>query len=143
MRRDITRNADLLCSAGVLEQLAKAGVLKEAARNFRLHIWKDEFETFVVAALTKFKIAEEDANWISALIARITRGMDEGRYLLLPNLEHGPLGPGVPERSMEWQCLLDLMRFTPAEGDVIWADDRYVNGFAQRDGMPLIDTDDL
>jgi hypothetical protein len=58
-------------------------------------------------------------------------------------LEHKERYGFSAEESAEAGCLLDLYLFKPASGDVIWIDDRWMTGFAQRDGIPIIDTLDL
>ena len=87
---------------------------------------------------------EEDAAWLTGLINHVSRGIDNGLYRVLPDLrdECEPRTTAY-EESPSLNCLFDLQRFPPRQGDVIWADDRWLTGFAHRDGVPIVDTVDL
>jgi tetratricopeptide (TPR) repeat protein len=141
--REIERGVDILCSVGALEQLASAGVLDQAARTFKIHLSKDQQQRFVDDALIGFRTAEEDGDWITTLIAHITSGIDQGKYLLLPRAPNESKEFRIFEQSLEWSCFLELLTFTPKEGDTIWIEDRHLNAFVHRDGPPIIDTVDL
>jgi tetratricopeptide (TPR) repeat protein len=141
--RDIPRGTSVLCSAGILEQLAAGGALPAAARAFSLQVLRDDFDTLVRGQLDAFAVAEADAVWLTELIDRINTGIEQGVYELLPELEHvGPIGESA-EESPALGCLLDLLRLMPVEGDVIWVDDRWATGFVHKDGAPVLDTFDL
>ena len=40
-------------------------------------------------------------------------------------------------------CLFTLLSFEPKETDVIWSDDRYVNGYLRRDNIPIIGINEI
>jgi hypothetical protein len=143
VQQDLERNAVVLCRGPILELLAAAGVLKDVARALQLNLERNDYEAFVVEGNEGFDRAEDDRQWLTHLIDRITRGIENGRYHLMRQLEHKERYRIAAEESADAGCLLDLYLFKPASGDVIWADDRWMTGFAQRDGVPIIDTLDL
>jgi hypothetical protein len=40
--------------------------------------------------------------------------------------------------SFDVKCLLELLSFAPEPADVIWADDRYINGYLRRDTIQIV-----
>jgi tetratricopeptide (TPR) repeat protein len=142
-RRDVSKDATVLVSAGVLELLASGQVLEATARAFSLRVERNDFETSVVAELLGYQASEEDATWITSLITRLNRGLEDGAYRVLPDFMHTAEGLGDAAESPAVNCLLDLLRFAPSRGDVIWADDRWLNSYAHRDSIPVLDTFDL
>lgn len=144
VNREVSKGATVLCSIGVLELLASGGVLEEASRTFALSVTRSDFDILVVRELLGFRSAEEDATWLTGLIEHINHGIDRGAYQLLPDLAvtTKPVSD-VAEDSITVGCLLNLFQFSPSAGDVIWVDDRWITGFAHRDGVPIVDTFDL
>jgi len=137
----IEKGVTILCGAEVLTSLASAAILAEAARVFHLCITRSDFTGLIAQELRAFQRAGDDGEWLTRLIARVTQGIDSGRYKLLPDFTSAP-GPAQPD-SPTAKCFLDLFVFTPVPDDCIWIDDRFVTGFVQRDGAPIIDTVDV
>ena len=144
LNRSISKDAGLLCTAGILELLASSGALRHATRVFAVRVGSDDFEKLVQQPLTGLEADEEDAAWLTGLINHVSRGIDNGLYRVLPDFrdESEPRTTEY-EESPSLNCLLDLQRFPPRHGDVIWADDRWLTGFSHRDGVPIVDTVDL
>lgn len=141
--RDVPRGADILCTAGVLEGLARGGALQAATRAFSLHVLGDDYDTFVVQPLEAFDISEADGAWLTTLLDKINTGLQKGTYRLLPQVDHdGRIGEGV-EDSPTLGCLMDLLRLVPQEGDVLWIDDRWATRYVHKDGAPILDTHDV
>ena len=84
--RSIPKGAGLLCAAGILELLATAGGLEQATRLFAVQVSSDDFESWVQQPLMGLEAAEEDATWLTGLIAHVSRGIDKGIYRVLPDL---------------------------------------------------------
>jgi tetratricopeptide (TPR) repeat protein len=133
----------LLCRGAVVELLALAGVLDQAAATFRLSIPADDLnqdrnESEFVAS------SEVDAEWVGHLIDHLREGLERRRYEPLPQMigDRRP-SPGGHVPSVDERVLLDLMQFPGDESDVIWSDDRWVTSHEQRDGIPVAGTVDL
>jgi len=143
INRRIDKGASLVCGAGILEWLAAGGALEAAVRSFDLHLESGEAEAFIQSPLAGFDRADEDAAWLTLLIERLTKGIETGLYRLLP-IFHDPAGsPDHSADSPEVTCLMDLCRYPPAPGDLLWIDDRCINGFVNRDGVRIVDTLDI
>ena len=142
--RSIPKGAGVLCAAGILELLANGSALEQATRLFSVQVSSDDFEGLVQQPLVGLEAAEEDATWLTGLITHISRGIEKGVYRVLPDLrDESKVGTSADEDSPSLNCLLALLIFQPRHGDFIWTDDRWLNGFAQRDGVPIVDTVDL
>ena len=104
----------------------------------------DDFDRSILGELDAFKTAEADAGWLTDLLDRVNKGIEHGIYELLPEMDHtdSPAAEGA-EESPTLTCLLDLLRFVPAEGDVIRVDDCWTTGHVHRDGAPVLDTFDV
>ena len=142
--RAILKGAALFCTGGVLELLANGGALVHATRVFGVRVANDDFERAIQEPLTELEVEDGESARLTGLIDHISRGIDKGAYLLLPDLcdEH-QLQTTASDESASLKCLLDLLTFRPRAGDVIWADDRWLTGFAHRDGAPVAGTMDL
>lgn len=141
--RDLTRGASILCSSGILEQLAAGGILLAATRTFSIHILRHDFDVFIRRELDSFATANSDADWLTELIDRVNNGIDSGLYILLPAIEHEGEAGDRSEDDPTFGCLLDLLRVVPVDGGAIWVDDRWATGYAHKDGLPILDTFDL
>src|SRR5207253_653002 len=131
------------CTPGILELLASGGVLDAAARTYRLGVDRRDYELFVANELAAYATGDVDANWMTALIDRIGRGIDTGTYLVMPDLDQAAPAVAVNDDSPDSKCFLDLLRFPPEANDAIWIDDRFMTGYIHRDGVPIVDTLDL
>ncbi len=141
--RDVPRGANILCTAGVMEGLARGDALQAATHAFSLHVLADDYDTFVVQALEAFDISDTDAGWLTTLLDRVNTGLQKGTYQLLPQVDHdGHIGEGVGD-SPSFGCLMDLLRLVPKEGDVLWVDDRWATRYVHKDGAPILDTYDV
>jgi len=53
------------------------------------------------------------------------------------------INEGGEERNLDYLIALDLFRFTPQKGDVIWSDDRIFNSYTRRDTAQIIGVIDI
>ena len=95
------------------------------------------------AAIGYHERVKQMAEWLSVLIQHLRQKVEEKKY------EFMAIGPGPDESdeirdgSFDVKCLSELLTFTPEPGDVIWADDRYINGYLRRDAVPIISILDI
>ena len=78
--------------------------------------------------------------WLGNLLERVNTGLESGIYESF-NCEDDHLGFSPDEESIHDYTSLsffELLRFTPQTEDVICVDDRFTNGFAHRDGAPVV-----
>lgn len=108
----------------------------------------DQFRVFVPASavqLARAGVQEHThrlrmVSWLQLLVERLRRGIDDGTYQIIPVEEERT--PTLLEREQssnyDLHTFTDLLHFKVVEGDVLWVDDRFVNGYGQRDGARII-----
>jgi tetratricopeptide (TPR) repeat protein len=143
IERKIDEGASIVCGAGILEWLAAGGALEAAANVFDLHLDTAEVEAFIKSPLAGFDQADADTTWLTLLIERLTKGIETDVYRLLPIFYDLGDSQDHSADSPEATCLMDLCRFPPSPGDLLWIDDRCLNGFVNRDGTRIVDTVDI
>ncbi len=129
--------SSLYCVGNIPEVLAEAGLLLLVSQNFNLHAQKQEIERSR-AGLAVHDKKSDGAQWAANLIERVSKGIDGGVYeLIQPSpTESDSLG-NLSGAGPEMACLLSLLRFEAGKNDLVWADDRYVNGFIHRASVPI------
>jgi len=135
-----TLGSNLYVSSAIACELAIADALSLVCQQFKVFIDKDSIEE-ARQEVKEHARRQELVVWIKGLLARITRGLDNGDYemMTLPEdkKEQGDrTGP-------EFITALDLLKFNPQEGDVIWVDDRFFNSYVHRDGAPIVGVFDI
>jgi hypothetical protein len=66
---------------------------------------------------------------LGTLIERLRRGIADGTYAVMPEFAVEPDDQN-PTHDLDLQCLRELLLFQTEKGDLLWSDDRYVNGHA-------------
>lgn len=127
-------NSIVICLANTPEVLAQAGLLEIASKRFTVLIESDE----VTRARREMQDAQDRealANWVDQVLERVTKAIDSGDIKLWP----AKSADGDDLRNgMSYRCLEALLAFEGTPRDVIWTDDRYLNGFVRRDTVPIV-----
>lgn len=134
----------LYCHGTIPEVLSDAKLLQIVCERFQVRMERRELDR-VRAELREDEYREALAGWISRLIDRLSAGISNRAYELIPALveKRETEEEGLPEYP-DTRCLKTLLLFEPHEGDVIWVDDRYVNGFLHReDGVPIVGVNEV
>jgi hypothetical protein len=127
-----------------------AGILADAGL---LDFVCDHFQAFVTSSavqLARGGVQEhthrlEMIGWLQRLIERVRDGIDSRVYEIIPvtqERESNRLERGLAE-NYDLLTFSDLLQFRVEEGDVIWVDDRYCNGYGQREGAPIVAVTDV
>jgi hypothetical protein len=140
-----TQQSPIFCRIGTVELLAGAGILPICCQRFRMYVEPDQ------TRLAREQLHDSEtrlatSDWLSRLINQINVGIDRGTYNVLPDVQGGSADEDESEadqHGLPLRSLVTLLRFRPAEGDVIWADDRYITRFQHRDGVPIVGTNDI
>jgi len=85
------------------------------------------------------------AKWSQALgtlIERVRRGIADGTYAVMPELAVEPDDQN-PTHDLDLQCLRELLLFKTEKGDLLWSDDRYVNGHATVGSARITSTSEI
>ena len=128
----------LFCIAGTLETLVGTRLLGLLCEHFEIFIDPQE----LIYARSELEFQERRATaseGLDRLINRISRGFENRIYQQIVTVpeESQDIKRGGPPPPYE-ACLLALLRFSPQESDVIWIDDRYMNGYLRRDVVPIV-----
>lgn len=128
----------LYCSGNIPEVLAQAGLLEAACQRFQ--VWVEQaYVDDVRAQLQAHEQRQETAVWLDRLVRRISDGIDAGTYKVIPSSASARDDEKESRRhEPSVDCLKELLRYQPGEGDVVWVDDRFVSSFLHREGAPII-----
>lgn len=131
---------------GVAGVLAKAGMLEVACEHFYVAV----AETCIRDA--RFEMDEmsrrsETRDWLRILLNRFRLGIENQTYKFIHISDERLRETARPDfdedKSLGFTTVLDLMRYEPQEGDVLWVDDRAINRFLHRDGVPVVGINEL
>ena len=133
----------LYCYGNIPEILAEANLLQLVCERFQVRISQREFER-VQNELKGYEQGRVTAEWLDRLIDRLNRGVDDGTYEIIPTPPHeeGEMEERAAENP-DVECLRTILKFEATEGDVIWADDRWINSYLHRNGVPIIGINEI
>ncbi len=138
-----TNGSSIYCYGNTIEILASTGILDLICKRYKIFIGHNYFKQIQAGLATNQRLSET-AEWLDKLRERISKGIDASIYEIIQapfdvtgeQEEDYPTNPALG-------CLLTLMRFEYQEGDVIWIDDRSLNGYARRDAVPIIGINEI
>jgi hypothetical protein len=124
---------------GTLDILAPTTALREIWSRFSVAVppisvtrWRAELDAE--------RRGEQDAQWLTELSGRLRRGLEEGRYRLVPEIDAvevaGNAGPAV-------LTLLEVLKAPSEANEAVCVDDRFVAHHLSRSGLPTVDAIDL
>jgi len=134
-----SKGSQILCHANTPEVLADAGLLHLACDCFAVSIEKSEHDR-IRASLRECERTSADVEWLDNLLNRLREGVENGTYEIIP-------APATHARdefeklyanNPSLDCLRSLFLFESSDGDVIWLDDRCLNAFIHREGVPIV-----
>jgi hypothetical protein len=141
----IPRGKKILARGSVVEMLAQAGILRQAASTFSLLISTEDVDQDR-REIEAISASEIDAEWVGQLIERLSQGLTNGRYELLAHVANDQKDALSPEQHVpnaDERVLFDLLQFRADVNDVIWSDDRWLTSHQHRNGVPIAGTVDL
>jgi hypothetical protein len=127
--------APLYCLHSTLGLFTNTDVLNMVCHHYDVHISR-EYLNHLKQDLQIKKTKEKTATWLSGLIERLRRGIQNEKYQLVapsPQGEASQVG-----KADRFQNLQSLFAFPKTENAIIWCDDRHINAFSNRDGIPII-----
>lgn len=113
----------LLTDTILLRQFEELGLLTALSHRFRLQVPAGDWERDTREEEEQRQYLQL-ADWTVALIARVSTGLEDKRYRLLP--AHGSEPDGTIPRH---NGLDDVLSYPGEPGDRLWVDDRFINGF--------------
>lgn len=124
--------ASIYCFANIISTLSGAGLLGLACKQFDLYTPKSYYER-VVGQNIYYEKRKSLSERIDKLREKLRDGLEKRKYEIIPS----PLSLGELE-DKQLYGLHAIFSFPREENDLIWVDDRYLNGFSNRDGIPII-----
>ena len=123
-------------SSGIAKVLEEADMLRTVCDRFDVYFEKSELDS-VRAELESHRRENNLTSWLDRLINRIRDGIDSGIYEVIP-YGGSEETEASDQQSLSERLLTDLLSFKAREGDVIWSDDRFVNGYFHSGEIPII-----
>jgi hypothetical protein len=140
------QGSKLFLMDGVAGVLAKAGLLEVACEHFYVAV----AETCIRDArneIDELSRRGETRDWLRTLLNRLRQGIENQTYRVIHISDERLQETARPnfdeDKSPNFATVIDLMRYEPQEGDVLWIDDRAVNRFLHRDGVPVVGINEL
>jgi hypothetical protein len=125
---------DLLLVGNTSAVLTSINVIETVCQHFNVYI-DDEFIDTIQAAIKNDEDRESLVRWIDRVLKRLNSGIDQGTYLPVE------ITRKEDDRDIENYTVLafyEFFQFNTKPGDVLCIDDRFSNGFSNRDGVPII-----
>lgn len=137
------QGSQLYCYGNILEKLTSIGLLHLACERFDVFVGLQTIKIYKTE-LDQQRLLNASARVIDDLIDRLSQGLEKNIYEALPY-------PQIEESTNEdlyrddpiASVLASLLSFEKTKEAIIWADDRWVNSFLHRDGIPIIDVYDI
>jgi hypothetical protein len=133
-------SAKLYLVGHIVEALASAHLLDQACRYFRVFA-DPEYVEQIKAEVDGYNRYQELAEWLKLIRERISAGFDDGTYKGIV-VEDENMSESE-ELNPDFATVNALLRLKPKEGDVVWVDDRYTNGYSTISGAPIITITDV
>lgn len=135
----LARGAPIYFRDSTASQLLSSGTLEKACSHHRILV--DGHHLAAVRERTgRANRAAQLIEWLERLRTRLADGLQNGIYKCVP------LAPAIadhePESAAE-QCLLDLFTMPRTQGDVVWADDRFLQGAPWSNQVTVLGTPEI
>lgn len=132
--KGLIRSQTLNVDVGTLAELHKTGALPLASDVFRLAL-SAGLNSWLNEQLTSAHRRTENRKKLLELRRRISQGV-ERKQVVYTDESEGDINSDATVSS-EMEALSSLFAFQPRAGDALWIDDRALNAFSHRDGVPI------
>ena len=133
----------MFCAGAIPEILAGTNALNTICEQFRVYIGRQAYERMKAEMAGSLQM-QYLADWLDMLISRLTTGIDSGQYQLIVIRDESKKDVnGLHSENPLEGCIGILLGFEISEGDPSWTDDRWLNSYRHRDGVPIVDIIDI
>lgn len=134
-----TAGSELFLRKGIAVALARADLLDMVSQHFDVYIDPAEVAEARQEVKENSRLSGLSA-WLADLAEHVRSRIEDGTYqpIVLSDEQLQAKLKDEEELDAPSTSLADLMLYDYAEGDVLWVDDRYVNGFSRRETVPII-----
>ena len=136
---DLEIGVPLYCWQNSIDLFANIGALELVCNHFDVYIQSDYLSQQELV-IQSYKQMEQTSKWLLGLIERLRRGIDSEKYRFMA-IQRG-------DSDDEWKFdpfgnLKALFTFPKDEKGLIWSDDRHLNSFSNRDGIPIVGVNEI
>ncbi|MCB0173515.1 MAG: hypothetical protein KDJ97_23545 [Anaerolineae bacterium] len=133
----------LYCDGAIPETLAEANLLTTVCERFQVYISRHTY-AMIQAELDSQPHMFSLADWLDNLISRLNSGLDKQLYQVISvsPQKRQQINDNRSPHPLDG-IIAALLGFEIKEGDVIWADDRWINSHRHRDGVLIADIYDV
>lgn len=134
--------AHLFCHGNTIELLADTGHLETICERFAVRVEQGEIERLRASAAAN-EHARRNIRWLTDLIAKLHRGLEDGTYRRVPLPPADP--PDDDSSALQGErSLRTLLQIAARPGDILWADDRFMTSYPQQEGgMPIVGVNEV
>lgn len=131
--------AEIFFDENTLFPLGQAGLVDVISRHFIISVTPEYFKSLTEesTADSKQKLARD---WIDKLRERVTNGIENGTYKVLPDLKEKEDNALDLDRSYTSRTFTDLVRKNYTSHDCVWVDDRYFNNYKTVNNAAVVST---
>ena len=120
---------------GIAEVLARADVLRTICDHFDVYWGKWEFDR-IRSGLESQRKRDDLIDWLDRLMIKISDGIETGTYEMIPHDENEI--SDQQDQDLSERFLGNLLSIKKQKDDVIWSDDRFLNGYFHVGEVPII-----
>jgi hypothetical protein len=135
----LSPGTSIFASYEILVQLEDAGLLEAFCRKYRVCISNIEYQR-EQNHYASWERKRRETVWVDRLISRLNSGFDNSKYEVYHEDASVNTHPDKQSSSATMQCHNNMAGFRGQPDDVIWVDDRLINGFRMRknEEIPII-----
>lgn len=129
--------SSLFLMGNIASVLEGAGLLESVCNNFRVLVDPIQVQ-WAKSELVEHERRAELGSWLKQISDHISLGLQNGVYQIVVPLEHEQDEEEAKERNPDFNSVRDLLASESKLGDVLWADDRLINSYSNKNGVPII-----
>lgn len=129
--------SSLFLMGNIASVLEGAGLLESVCNNFRVLVDPIQIQ-WAKSEITEHERRAELGSWLRQISDHISLGLQNGIYQIVVPLEDEQDEEEPKERNPDFNSVRDLLASESKPGDVLWADDRLVNNYSNKNGVPII-----
>lgn len=126
----------IFCFGNIVSILADANILELACSQFDVYIQNEYLDQIKNEVAYFDRGRKQQFEWIGSLVEKLRGGLDAEKYLLIP-----PLLAKTDEHDM--YGLQSIFSLSKEENNLIWVDDRCLNGYSNINGIPIVGVNEI
>ncbi len=126
----------IFCFGNVVSILADADILELACSQFDVYIQNEYLDQIRNEVAYFERGRKQQFEWIGSLVEKLRGGLEADKYLLIP-----PLLAKTNEHDM--YGLQAIFSLPKEEHNLIWVDDRCLNGYSNINGIPIVGINEI